>query len=222
MVGEWVDVFCVVPDDGWSRAKGLKWWWGRGGSRETNTLQTVVQITYSSGQMLHSLVIHRVDWPRFQCLHKSVDGQFQIGQKKKTGSGSMARRQTHCSLAATAGQVHSALPSTGQWEYHVSNSGSVLNLCAGPKQEKAETLQPFLHRAAALQRKLGDLWDQSNPDRWLEKLSIDLNSRYSLWLLTVCFTDSFTALTAETMSMDKVVKTKLLKEMAFLLFLYLL
>lgn len=42
MVGEWVDVLWVVQgDDGAPRAKGLKWWWGRVGSRETNTLQAV-------------------------------------------------------------------------------------------------------------------------------------------------------------------------------------
>lgn len=60
----------------------------------------------------------------------------------------------------------------------VWNSWSMLNLCAHPKQKKAKILQPFVHRAAALQQKHGDLWDQSNPDKWLEKLSIDLNSRY--------------------------------------------
>lgn len=186
IVGEWVDVLCVAQgDDRWPRAKGLKWWWGRVGGRETSTLQPVVQISYSSGQMLRSLVIHQVDWPRFQCLHKSVDGQFQMGRKRKQAVVSMAGRLTHFSFAAAVEQVNSsAVPSTGQ--YCVSNSPSMLNLYGSPKQKKAEIIQPFFHRAAALQQKHGDLWDQSNPDRWLERLSIDLNSRYSLWLLSVC------------------------------------
>lgn len=124
MYGWWVGGCPLCCTRRWWVTKGLKWWWGRVGSRETNTLQTVVQISYSSGQMLRSVVIHQVDWPRFQCLHKSADGQFQIGQKKKTGS--MAERQTHSSLTATAGQVHStALSSTGHWECRVSNSLSV-------------------------------------------------------------------------------------------------
>lgn len=126
---------CVVQgDDGWARAKGLKWWGGRVGGRETSTLQTVVQISYSSGQMLRPLVIHQVDWPRFQCLHKSVDGQFQIGQKKKTGGCQYGWEADTLLLRATAEQVSStAVSSTRQWRYRVPNSPSMLNLYGSPK-----------------------------------------------------------------------------------------
>lgn len=135
MYGWWVGGCPLCCARRWWATKGLKWWWGRVGSRAKNTLQTVVQISYSSGQMLCSVVIHQVDWPRFQCLHKSADGQFQIGQKKKTGS--IAGRQTHSSLAATAEQVHSTpLSSTGHWEYRMWNSLSALNLYGSPNQKR--------------------------------------------------------------------------------------
>lgn len=147
--------------------------------------------------------------PDFSVYTRALMVSSKLDRKRKQAVVSMSGRQTLFSLAATAEQVHStAVSSTGQWEYRVSNSLSLLNLYGSPKQKKVEILQPFLHRAAALQQKHGDLWYQSNPDRWLEKLSIDLNSRYSLWLLTVYFTDSFKVLAVDTTSMNKVVKKK--------------
>lgn len=122
--------------------------------------------------------------PDFSLYTRARMVSSKLGRKRKLAVCSMAGKLPHFSLAATAEQVHStAVYSTGQWE----NSLSMLTLYGSPKQKKVEIIQSFFHRAAALQQKHGDLWDQSNPDRWLEKLSIDLNSRYSLWLLTVFY-----------------------------------
>lgn len=104
--------------------------------------------------------------PDFSVYTRALMVSSKLDRKRKQAVVSMSGRQTLFSLAATAEQVHStAVSSTGQWEYHVSNSLSLLNLYGSPKQKKVEILQPFLHRAAALQQKHGDLWYQSNPDR---------------------------------------------------------
>lgn len=103
--------------------------------------------------------------PDFSVYTRAWMGSSKLGRKRKQAVVSVAGRQAHFSSAAAAEQVHStAVSSTGQWEHCASNSPTMLNRCGSPKQKKEGILLPFLHRAAALQQKHGDLWDQSNPD----------------------------------------------------------
>lgn len=96
--------------------------------------------------------------PDFSVYTRARMVSSKLGRKRKQAVVSMAGRERHFSLAAAAEQVHStAVSSTGQWECCVSNSPSMLNLCGSTKQKKAEILLPFLHMAAALQQKHGDL-----------------------------------------------------------------
>lgn len=74
--------------------------------------------------------------PDFSVYTRALMVSSKLGRKRKQAVVSMSGRQTLFSLAATAEQVHStAVSSTGQWEYRVSNSQSMLNLYGSPKKK---------------------------------------------------------------------------------------
>lgn len=74
--------------------------------------------------------------PDFSVYTRALMVSSKLGRKRKQAVVSMSGRQTLFSLAATAEQVHStAVSSTGQWEYRVSNSRSMLNLYGSPKKK---------------------------------------------------------------------------------------